>query len=138
MIDAVREGAMVGILLAPGLTAAKPVLAAEEIATIDTATVRFTQSSVSQTRRTGENINDVVAELRGPGGDALAASFKPIRIFERGGALFTLDNRRLLIFSQAGREAPFVWATPREIAKDAWKFTATPDQAGGWFVRVKW
>jgi len=99
--------------------------------------VRFTQSSVGQTLRTGENINDVVAALKGPGGDALAKGFEPIRIFEQNGSLYSLDNRRLLIFSEAGREVPFVWATPGEVAAQGWKFTATAEQAGGWFIRVK-
>jgi hypothetical protein len=102
---------------------------------IDPSAVRFTQSSVSQTLRTGENINDVVRTLQASGGARVAASFEPIRIFERG-HLFTLDNRRLLIFSQAGREIPFVWATPQEVAAEAWKLTATAEQAGGWFIRV--
>jgi RHS repeat-associated protein len=111
--------------------------AAEKIATIDTAAVRFTQSSVGQTLRTGENLNDVVAALKGPGGDALAKGFEPIRIFEQNGRLLTLDNRRLLIFSEAGREVPFVWATPGQLAAEGWKFSATAEQAGGWFIRVK-
>jgi RHS repeat-associated protein len=112
--------------------------AAEGVATIETAAVRFTQSSVSQTLRTGENINDVISALRGPGGEALARGFEPIRIFEgEGGALFTLDNRRLLIFSQAGREVPFVWATQAEVAAESWKFTKTVEQVGGWIIRVK-
>lgn len=108
------------------------------IGTIDTSLVRFTQSSVSQRLRTGEHINDVVKRLNGPGGDAWASSFEPIRIFGgAGGQLLTLDNRRLLIFSQAGREVPYVWATSREVSAQAFKFTATAEQAGGWFVRVK-
>lgn len=105
---------------------------------MDTAAIRFNQSSVGRTLRTGENINDVVQALNGPGGDALAQGFEPIRIFKNGaGDLATLDNRRLLIFSQAGREVPFVWASPAEVAAESWKFTATPQQMGGWFIRVK-
>lgn len=111
--------------------------AAEGVATIETSVVRFTQSSVSQTLKTGENINDVIGALRGPGGEAIAKGFDPIRIFEQEGQLFTLDNRRLLIFSQAGREVPFVWAAPGEVAAQSWKFTATAEQGGGWFIRVK-
>jgi hypothetical protein len=43
----------------------------------------------------------------------------------------------LLIFSQAGRDVPFVWATPEQVAEESWKFTATTEQAGGWFIRVR-
>jgi hypothetical protein len=112
-------------------------LASSGVATIDTALVRFTQSSVKQTLTSGENINDLAAALRGPGGDALAESFEPIRIFEQNGSLFTLDNRRLLAFSMAGRDIPYVWATAEDVLDQSWKFTATPGQAGGWFIRVK-
>lgn len=104
---------------------------------INPRNVRFTQSSIRQTLSTGENINDVAAALRGPGGDALASGFKPIRIFEKGGLTYTLDNRRLAIFSSAGRDVPFVRATPQEVAAEAWKFTATVEQQSGWFIRVK-
>jgi len=121
-------------ILAAGVGAA---LASKAVATIDTALIRFTQSSVSQVFRTGENINDVAAALRGPGGEALARDFAPIRIFQQEGSLFTLDNRRLLTFSMAGREVPYVWATPEEVASQSWKFTATPQQAGGWYIRVR-
>jgi hypothetical protein len=48
----------------------------------------------------------------------------------------TLDNRRLLMFSQAGRQVPYVWAAPGEIATEAWKFSATRSQAGGWYIRL--
>jgi hypothetical protein len=92
---------------------------------------------VSQTLRTGENINDVVAKLMVSGGDALARSFEPIRIFERNGSLYTLDNRRLLIFSQARLDIPYVWASPAEVAAEAWKLTATASQANGWYIPVK-
>jgi RHS repeat-associated protein len=123
------------------MTIALPGAQAESMtlkgATIDTSLVRFTQSSVRQVFSTGENINEVAAALRGPGGDALAKAFKPIRIFEENGMLFSLDNRRLLTFSMAGREVPYVWATQAERAAEAWKLTAKPEQLGGWFITVK-
>lgn len=79
----------------------------------------------------------MIDALKGPGGEALAKEIPAIRIFEKNGQLFTLDNRRLLAFSQAGREVPYVWATAEEVAAQGWKFTATPQQMGGWFIRVK-
>lgn len=137
LFRAATSGKHQGNRVALSELASGSLLAAEGVATIDTAAVRFTQNSVGQTLRTGENINDVVAALKGPGGDALAKGFEPIRIFEQNGGLFSLDNRRLLIFSEAGREVPLVWATPGEVAAQGWKFTATAEQAGGWFIRVK-
>ena len=104
---------------------------------INPRNVRFTQSSIGRTLSTGEDINDVIAALKGSGGDALAAGFKPIRIFANDNLLFTLDNRRLAIFAAARRDIPFVWATASEVAGEAWKFTATVEQRLGWFIRVK-
>jgi hypothetical protein len=59
--------------------------------------------------------------------------------YESEGQLFTLDNRRLLAFSQAGREVPFTMvdatnpAIAREIAKKA---TTTAAQGWGQFITV--
>ncbi|RYZ61783.1 MAG: hypothetical protein EOP08_13050 [Proteobacteria bacterium] len=86
----------------------------------------------------GTPIQATINALKGPGGDAVAGSIPPIRIFEdASGVLKTLDNRRLLVFSEAGRQVPYVWATPAEVARDAFKMTATPQQMSGWFIRVK-
>jgi RHS repeat-associated protein len=111
--------------------------AAGEAAEIDTAAVRFTQSSVKGTFSDGRTIQSTVDALKGPGGGAVAKAIPPVRIFEEGGVLKTLDNRRLLTFSEAGRPVPFTWASPGEVAAESWKFTATAEQQGGWFIRVK-
>jgi hypothetical protein len=58
-----------------------------------------------------------------------------IRIFERDGAIYTLDNRRLYSFQQAELDnIPFRWATPQEIANEAWKFSTTN---GGTSIQVR-
>ena len=124
-----RAGIAAGAAVAKG--------AAAGAATMDTAAIRFTQSSVKGTFADGRTIQGTVDALAGPGGDVVAAQIPPIRIFEGGGALRTLDNRRLLPISEAGRPVPYVWATPAEVAAESWKFTATPQQMGGWFIRVK-
>jgi hypothetical protein len=111
--------------------------AARGAATIDTAALRFTQSSVKGTFSDGRTLRSTIDALKGPGGDALAREIPAIRIFEAGGVLKTLDNRRLLAFSEAGRAVPYTWASPAEIAAESWKLTATPQQMGGWFIRVK-
>ena len=68
--------------------------------------------------------------------------FRPIRIFEGpGGHLFTLDNRRLLIFSAAGRDVPFRFATQAEVIAETTgqfsKFTTTAEQGFGVFITVR-
>jgi hypothetical protein len=46
-----------------------------------------------------------------------------MRVFERGGKLFTLDNRRLEAFRRADIDVPVRMASQEEIAEEAWKFT---------------
>ncbi|MBK6517264.1 MAG: RHS repeat-associated core domain-containing protein [Polyangiaceae bacterium] len=53
----------------------------QEISTIRTDLVRFTQSSANQRLRTGENINDVIGALQGPGERRWRRALSPIRIF---------------------------------------------------------
>jgi len=55
-----------------------------------------------------------------------------------GGMLFTLDNRRLLVFSQAGQQVPFRMATQSEIEKEfANKFSTTSAQGWDQFITVR-
>lgn len=48
--------------------------------------------------------------------------------------VYSLDNRRLLVASQAGVPVKIVPATPEEVAKEAWKMT-TPN--GGLIICVR-
>jgi hypothetical protein len=57
-----------------------------------------------------------------------------IRILERDGKLFTLDNRRLEAFRRAGIDVPVRKASPQEIVDEAWKFTTDND---GVSVRIR-
>jgi filamentous hemagglutinin len=49
-----------------------------------------------------------------------------IRVFEKDGRVYSLDNRRLLAISEAGVSIKVVLATPAEVAKEGWKMT-TPN-----------
>ncbi|WP_394834944.1 hypothetical protein LVJ94_51440 [Pendulispora rubella] len=108
-----------------------------EATLMDTSAIRFTQSSVKGTFSDGRTLQSTIDALSGAEGDAIASQIPPIRVFPQNGQLFTLDNRRLLAFAAAGRQVPVISATPAEVAAQGWKFTATPEQAGGWFIRVK-
>jgi hypothetical protein len=57
-----------------------------------------------------------------------------IRLVEKDGHLFTLDNRRLEAFRRAGVDVPYRMATPAEAAKEAWKFTTKND---GVSIRIR-
>jgi hypothetical protein len=56
------------------------------------------------------------------------SSITPIRIFQKGGKWFSLDNRRLHAFKKAGIDnIPYRLATQKEIINEAWKFTTKTD-----------
>jgi len=105
---------------------------------IDPTKIRFSQDSISGNFRNGQSIDDVSRALRSAEGAELAKNFEPIRLVERNGLLYTLDNRRLAAFSAAGRQVPFRWATSEEIEKE-WldKFTTTPAQGWGKFITIR-
>jgi len=138
------EGAAAGtlkgaMLFVSRLTKADEVAAGvvKGVGTIDTASVRFSQDSVKATFRNGMTLNEAAEALRA-GGAATAAQYPPIRLFERNGQFFTLDNRRLLVFSEAGLKVPFRMATNAEISKEfSTKFTTTAVQGWGQFTTVR-
>lgn len=84
------------------------------------------------TFRDGTSIDDLAEGLRS--GRIRPYDVPAIRIFERDGKLFTLDNRRLEAFRRAGLDVPVRLATPQEIAEAAWKFT-TPNE--GVSIRIR-
>ncbi len=98
----------------------------EAVRWIDPQAVRFTQESISYTFKEGGTIDDLASGLRT--GVVLAAGVEPIRLVEREGRLYTLDNRRLEAFRRAGAAVPYRMATAREIRREwARKFTTTSD-----------
>ncbi len=102
------------------------------IATVDPSTVRFSQDSIGRTFGEGGTLREAIEGLRD--GSISPEAFPPIRVFERNGLRFTLDNRRLFVFQQAGVPIPSVQATVEEIAADAWKFTTRNE---GISIRVR-
>jgi hypothetical protein len=118
-----------GALAAPSPLRA---VAAEAGGTIDPALVRFSQNSVKGSFSDGGTIDELAAGLRD--GSINPADVPPIRVVERDGELFTLDNRRLLAFQRAGVPIPYRFATPEEAASESWKFTTTNN---GQSIRVR-
>jgi hypothetical protein len=57
-----------------------------------------------------------------------------IRVVERKGQLFTLDNRRLEAFRRARIPIRYQYATAKEAASEGWKFTS---RNGGTSIRVR-
>lgn len=86
--------------------------------------IRFSQNSISSKFKNGSSVDDMIQGLKT--GTIDPNDVPAIRIFEKDGVLYTLDNRRLYAFQQAGIEnIPYQWATSQEIANEAWKFTTT-------------
>jgi hypothetical protein len=92
---------------------------------IDPFLVRFSQRSINFRFRSGDSIDDLATGLRT--GEIQPESVLPIRIVERDGLRFSLDNRRLEAFRRAGVDVPYRMATPGEYAGEAWKFTTKND-----------
>lgn len=88
---------------------------------MDAKTIRFTQRSIQGTFTGGGSMKQLIRDLKS--GKLKPDDIPPIRIFEKDGFIFTLDNRRLYVFQQTGVPIKTVPATPQEIAKGAWKFT---------------
>jgi filamentous hemagglutinin len=86
--------------------------------------IRFTQDSVSNTFKDGRTLQATIDGLKT--GKISPDDLPPIRVFEKDGVIYSLDNRRLLAASQAGVPIKIVPATPAEIAKEGWKMT-TPN-----------
>lgn len=94
--------------------------------------IRFTQDSIRGTFKNGNSVQDTIAALKS--GSLSADAFPAIRVFEVDGQLFSLDNRRLYVFQQAGVPINAVPATAQEIANESFKFTT---KNGGVSIRVR-
>ena len=101
-------------------------------ARISPSLVRFSQESIGPRFKTGETIDDLAEDLRS--GRIAPAAIPPVRLVERNGLMYTLDNRRLEAFRRAGVDVPYRMATAEEIASAEWKFTTTNE---GRFARIR-
>jgi hypothetical protein len=94
---------------------------------IDPYKVRFSQSGISYHFRQGKGtIDDLAEALRN--GTVKPEDIPPIRLVEKDGLLYTLDNRRLEAFRRAGVDVPYRMATPEEIEEEV-KRKFDPDAA---------
>jgi hypothetical protein len=101
--------------------------------TLTSKDIRFTQDSISATFKDGSSVDDLINGLKS--GKISPNDVPAIRIFEKDGVIYSLDNRRLYAFKEAGIDnINYVWATPEEIANEAWKMTTNN---GGVTIRVR-
>lgn len=99
---------------------------------MDPNTIRFSQDSISFRMKDGSTISQLAEDLKA--GRIRPDEVPPLRLVEREGRLYTLDNRRLEAFRRAGVAIPYRMATEEEIAVESWKFTTKTD---GMIVRVR-
>ncbi|MBU7008876.1 peptidoglycan-binding domain-containing protein, partial [Phosphitispora fastidiosa] len=118
-----------GDFRATDITALLPILSHGMVRSagnaLDAASIRFTQDSISATFKDGRTVDQLTNGLRS--GTIAPNSVPSIRIFEQNGNLYTLDNRRLYSFQQAGVPVPYRMATLDEILNESWKFTSKND-----------
>ncbi|MDY0003944.1 MAG: RHS repeat-associated core domain-containing protein, partial [Polyangia bacterium] len=101
---------------------------------VDASAIRFTQDSIGRTFK-GEGAATLRETIDGLRSGAISPEgFPAIRVFERDGLTFTLDNRRLFVFQQARVPIRTVPATAEEVAAEAWKFTTRNEGAS---IRVR-
>jgi hypothetical protein len=94
---------------------------------MDPQEIRFSQSSIGRRFSDGREVAELAEGLQS--GSIDPANVDPIRLVERDGKLYTLDNRRLEAFRRAGKFVPYRMATEEEVAREGWKFTTTNDGA---------
>jgi len=100
---------------------------------LDPHKIRFTQDSIKREFKNGKKLEDVVRDLRS--GKISPDDFPPIRILEYNGNIYSLDNRRLKVFQDAGikikTKIVFMKDVEREFKR---KFTTT---TGGYTIKVR-
>jgi len=116
----------------------KPFLTAEEFAnlpktgTIDPNKIRFSQDSIKSEIAGTQSLDGFVQDLKS--GLATSGDLGPIRVVEKDGAFYTLDNRTLYAYQQAGVNVHYVKVDgPVPLGED-FKFTTTN---GGASVQVR-
>jgi len=94
--------------------------------------IRYTQDSIAGTFKNGRTLQQTISDLRA--GKLSPDQIPPIRVFQKNGQLFTLDNRRLYVFKAANVKIRTVEATAQEIAAEKFKFTS---RNNGVSIRVR-
>ena len=72
---------------------------------IDPSKIRYSQNSIKSEFKNGSSIDDLAKQLKE--GKIDPSKVDPIRIVEKDGKIFSLDNRRLKAFQDAGVEVPY-------------------------------
>ncbi|QHF01716.1 filamentous hemagglutinin N-terminal domain-containing protein [Pseudomonas asturiensis] len=87
--------------------------------------IRFTQDSVKNSFSDGKVLQTTIDDLKS--GKISPADLPAVRVFEKNGLVYSLDNRRVLAASAAGVPIKIVPATEAEIAKEIGRKMTTPN-----------
>jgi filamentous hemagglutinin len=87
--------------------------------------IRFTQDSVKNSFSDGKVLQTTIDDLKS--GKISSADLPAVRVFEKDGLVYSLDNRRVLAASAAGVPIKIVPATEAEIAKEIGRKMTTPN-----------
>jgi|GEM_PF-1146861 len=122
------------LAIAPGIPAGAGALCIKitKGGLLDPSTIRFTQDSIKSTFKDGRSLQGLIDDLKA--GRITADDLPAIRVFERDGKIYSLDNRRLKAFQEAGISVRTKPATAEEIANEAFKFTSKND---GISIRIR-
>src|SRR3546814_221851 len=88
--------------------------------TINPNSIRFSQNNIAANFRNGGGFEDLINKLK----SGQKVEMSPIRIVERDGMVFSLDNRRLHAYQQAGVDIPYI-KLDRIPKKELEKFSST-------------
>jgi uncharacterized protein RhaS with RHS repeats len=109
---AAQEAAVQAAMAYSDANAGMPVAAASDTGAggrMNPWLIKYTQNSVSWNFGDGiHNIGDTIEGLLTDGN----FDTPPVRIFYQDGDWWTLDNRRVLTYRSAGRDIPYVFASP--------------------------
>ena len=99
----------------------------EEVVEFDAKTIRFTQDSISNEFKKGQgSLKGLIDDLKS--GKVSSDDIPPIRVFEKDGKIYTLDNRRLKVFQEAEVPIRIQKATAKEVADELpGKFSTVTD-----------
>jgi RHS repeat-associated protein len=105
-----------------------------ETGEIDAGAVRFSQDSIKSTFTDGRSVAELAEGLKN--GTIDPASVPPIRILEKNGQIFSLDNRRLAAYQEAGIPIRYQKATFKDIANSLARDKFSTGN-GGTSIRVR-
>ena len=93
---------------------------------VDPTEIRFTQDSISNKFKDGTSVKGLIDDLKA--GNITSEDIPAIRVFEKDGKIYSLDNRRLKAFQDAGVPIRIQKATNKEVALELPdKFTTDTD-----------